>query len=119
VTIDYIPDGATAPIRTITETLQDGQTRLHYQANDGLPVGFHGSALVTTGANTGTTGVANVLAVGQTAGDWLMTYEGVSGPWLGESQVQGLASPAAQERSPLSSQLSRSAKPRMAMPVPR
>lgn len=74
VEITYLDQSG--PVKTTTESLGPGEARLLYQPADGLPAGFHGSALVTSGGQIA--GIANVLAVDQTGGDWLMVYEGLN-----------------------------------------
>jgi hypothetical protein len=76
VRIDYYDQNGL--VRSITEALVAGEARLHYQPNDGLPPGFHGSAVVR--AAPGVSGVANVLARNGGAGDWLLAYEGIGAP---------------------------------------
>jgi hypothetical protein len=75
ITITYYQHGVAAPVKTVAETLQPGETRLHYLPNEGLPSGFSGVAIVTSSGGQ-IVGVANNLAVGQASGDWLLTYEG-------------------------------------------
>jgi hypothetical protein len=85
VTITYV-DHTGSTVKAIVERIPAGSSRLHYQPNDGLPAGFHGSVRVVASFDFDfpdvdgppIVGLANQLAVGQGGGDWLMTYEGIN-----------------------------------------
>jgi hypothetical protein len=84
VTVEITYYDADGPVKTITEGLLAGESRLHYQPDprEGLPEGFHGSAVIRASFGTRVAVVANVLAAGQNGGDWLLSYEGLTaGPY--------------------------------------
>jgi hypothetical protein len=70
------------PVKTIAESVASYESRLHYQPDprEGLPPGFHGSAIVRPQLSSHVAVVANVLATAQSSGDWLLSYEGIAPP---------------------------------------